>query len=60
MREAKDSGRSGEELYQMVLAIEELLGSELTGQELRELVDAADPLQPSDLSHGRPEDRPED
>ncbi len=37
-------GRSGAELYEIVLAVEELLGGELSGQELHELVNAADPL----------------
>lgn len=40
----KDGDKSGEELYEIVLAVEELLGGELSGQELHELVNAADPL----------------
>lgn len=38
------SGRSGDELREIMLAVEELLGGELSGQELAELVNAADPL----------------
>lgn len=41
---AKDDGKTGHELYEIVLAVEELLGGELSGQELHELVNAADPL----------------
>lgn len=36
--------RSGQELYEIVLTVEELLGGELTGNELAELVNAADPV----------------
>ncbi|MCZ9884608.1 hypothetical protein [Arthrobacter sp. B2a2-09] len=39
----KDAPKSGRELYQIVLAVEELLGGELSGDELAELVNAADP-----------------
>lgn len=35
--------KSGHELYEIVLAVEELLGGELSGEELAELVNAADP-----------------
>ena len=38
--------KSGKELYEILLAVEELLGGELSGQELAELVEAAD--QPRD------------
>lgn len=38
----KDSGKSGQELYEIVLSVEELLGGELSGEELAELVNAAD------------------
>ncbi|MGJ0384590.1 hypothetical protein [Paenarthrobacter nicotinovorans] len=34
--------RSGRELYEIVLAVEEMLGAELSGSELAELVKAAD------------------
>lgn len=39
----KDGGKSGHELYEIVLSVEELLGGELSGEELAELVNAADP-----------------
>lgn len=37
-----DRPKSGRELYEIVLAVEELLGAELSGSELAELVNAAD------------------
>ncbi|WP_157360883.1 hypothetical protein [Arthrobacter sp. EPSL27] len=42
MEDRYDAGKSGDELYQIVLAVEELLGGELSGEELAELVAAAD------------------
>lgn len=39
----KDNGKSGRELYEIVLSVEELLGGKLSGEELAELVNAADP-----------------
>jgi len=39
----KDGGKTGHELYEIVLSVEELLGGELSGEELAELVNAADP-----------------
>jgi hypothetical protein len=38
-----DATRSGHELYEIVLAVEEMLGGELSSEELAELVNAADP-----------------
>jgi hypothetical protein len=38
-----NGGKSGDELYQIVLSVEELLGAELSGTELAELVNAVDP-----------------
>lgn len=32
-----NAGKSGHELYEMVLAVEEMLGGELSGEELGEL-----------------------
>lgn len=43
-----ESGKSGRELYEIVLAVEELLGGELSGEELAELVNAADPPTKAD------------
>lgn len=43
MKQGEDGGRSGHELYEIVQAVEELLGGELSGEELAELVNAADP-----------------
>ncbi|WP_160142443.1 hypothetical protein [Arthrobacter sp. SLBN-100] len=43
MSKPKDKSKSGDELYEIVLAVEELLGGELSGEELAELVNAADP-----------------
>ncbi|GAA5201431.1 hypothetical protein GCM10023346_45810 [Arthrobacter gyeryongensis] len=43
MNTPRDSGKSGDELYEIVLSVEELLGGELSGEELAELVNAADP-----------------
>lgn len=39
-----DNAKSGHQLYEMVLAVEEMLGGELSGTELAELVNAADPV----------------
>lgn len=39
-----EGGKSGHELYEIVLSVEELLGGTLSGEELRELVNAADPV----------------
>jgi hypothetical protein len=47
----KDGGKSGHELYEIVLSVEELLGGELSGEELAELVNAADP--PSEDKRGQ-------
>lgn len=44
MDAGRESPKSGQELYEMVLAVEELLGAELSGEELAELVNAADPI----------------
>lgn len=40
----QEGGKSGRELYEIVLSVEELLGGELSGEELAELVNAADPV----------------
>jgi hypothetical protein len=42
--EPRPGRRSGEELREIMLTVEELLGSELSGTELAELVNAADPI----------------
>ncbi|MFD0044777.1 hypothetical protein ACFVGV_06255 [Pseudarthrobacter scleromae] len=43
MADGRSDGKTGHELYEIVLAVEELLGDQLSGEELRELVNAADP-----------------
>lgn len=49
MERSNEDRKSGHALYTIVLAVEEMLGSELTGEELAELVSAADP--PSEDHH---------
>lgn len=47
MSKARGNAKSGHELYQIVLQVEEFFGEELNGEELAELVRAADSPPPN-------------